>query len=66
MHIHHRYGAAAKALQCEVAERSELHRILDGSGEVSDQNLACPVSAQSRAATLITMAMARMEHAAVA
>jgi hypothetical protein len=49
-----------------MAERSELHPILDGGGEVSDQNLACRVSAQSRAATLITVPMARMEHAAVA
>lgn len=33
--IHRRYGAA-KGLKCEVTEGAELHRILDGSDEVSD------------------------------
>ena len=49
-----------------MAKRSELHPILDGSGDVSDQDLAYFASGQSRAATLITVPMARMEHAAVA
>ena len=44
-------------------QRGRAPPICDGSGDVSDQNLACFVSAPSRAATLITVPMAVVEAA---